>query len=183
MKTSKRSGLLFGALALVLTATTALGTTAFAASTTSKSSNPQQQANPVAVMAQPTSASATTDSPTKDTIATATGDTGQVNGTKLDKDVEQPEGAESQNEVQDQGKEAAENAALAAKATVTEQEAIQIAQNANPGYTFVVDELGDENGVIVYELKGKDASGKVLEVHVDAGSGALIQESDSEHDD
>jgi uncharacterized membrane protein YkoI len=106
-----------------------------------------------------------------------------VNGTKLDKDVEQPEGAESQNEVQDQGKEAAENAALAAKATVTEQEAIQIAQNANPGYTFVVDELGDENGVIVYELKGKDASGKVLEVHVDAGSGALIQESDSEHDD
>ncbi|MBP3038871.1 PepSY domain-containing protein [Bacillaceae bacterium Marseille-Q3522] len=87
------------------------------------------------------------------------------------------------DEAKDPAKEAAENAALAAKATVTEQEAIQIAQEANTGYTFTVAELGNENGVIAYDLKGSDTAGKTLNVHVDANSGAIIQESDSEHED
>jgi uncharacterized membrane protein YkoI len=46
-----------------------------------------------------------------------------------------------------------------------------------------VDELGSDNGIIAYELKGTNADGKKLEVHVDAASGALLQESDSEYND
>lgn len=146
MKTTKRSGLLIGAMALTLMVTTALGgTTAFAAST--NSNLPQ--------------ASVTSNA---DTNLNVTSDS-----------------AEAGDEAQDTAKETAENAALAAKATVTEQEAIQIAQDANIGYTFTVAELGSENGVIAYDLKGTDAAGKVLEIHVDASSGAILQESDSEY--
>ena len=148
MKTTKRSGLLIGAMALTLMVTTALGgTTAFAAST--NSNLPQAS-------------------------ITSSADT-NLN--------EASESAQTENEAKDTAKEAAENAALAAKATVTEQKAIQIAQDANAGYTFTVAELGSENGVIAYDLKGTDTTGKALEVHVDASNGAILQASDSEYEE
>ncbi|MDD3227981.1 MAG: PepSY domain-containing protein [Oscillospiraceae bacterium] len=148
MKTTKRSGLLIGAMALTLMTTTALGgTTAFAAST---NSNPPQ-------------ASVVSNADSNLNVSS--------------------ESAETENEAKDTAKEAAENAALAAKATVTEQEAIQIAQDANTGYTFTVAELGSENGVIAYDLKGTDTAGKTMEVHVDASNGAILQESDSEYEE
>ena len=76
----------------------------------------------------------------------------------------------------------ADKAVLASEAEVTEAEAVSIADAANPGYTFKVEELESENGVIAYELKGSDPSGVTLEVEVNAGDGTIMAESEGENE-
>ena len=76
----------------------------------------------------------------------------------------------------------ADKAVLASEAEVTEAEAVSIAEAANPGYTFTVEELDGENGVIAYELKGSDPSGGTLEVEVNAGDGTIMAESEGENE-
>ncbi len=76
----------------------------------------------------------------------------------------------------------ADKAVLASEAEVTEAEAVSIAEAANPGYTFKVEELDSENGVIAYELKGSDPSGVTLEVEVNAGDGTIMAESEGENE-
>ena len=76
----------------------------------------------------------------------------------------------------------ADKAVLASEAEVTEAEAVSIAEAANPGYTFTVEELDSENGVIAYELKGSDPSGGTLEVEVNAGDGTIMAESEGENE-
>ena len=76
----------------------------------------------------------------------------------------------------------ADKAVLASEAEVTEAEAVSIADAANPGYTFKVEELDSENGVIAYELKGSDPSGGTLEVEVNAGDGTIMAESEGENE-
>ena len=65
---------------------------------------------------------------------------------------------------------------------VLASEAVSIADAANPGYTFKVEELESENGVIAYELKGSDPSGVTLEVEVNAGDGTIMAESEGENE-
>ena len=73
-------------------------------------------------------------------------------------------------------------AALAAQAKITEADAIAAAEAANSGYSFTVDELGSENGALVYELKGTDSNGNKLKVLVDATDGSIVtQASDAEN--
>lgn len=170
MQKKKPFGWLTGAIALTVLVASVLATTAFAANATSANSGTTQASVTAAADTNPNAAS---DS------ATITKDAAKDAVESVDK----LDAAENENEARDHAKETAEKAALAAKATVTEQEAIQIAEKANSGYTFTVDELGSDNGVIAYELKGTNAAGKKLEVHVDANSGALLQKSDSENDD
>ena len=158
MPKMKPIGLLTGAIVLTMLATPVLAITMNAGNTNSNT----VQTSAVTADTNP--------SPASDAAAAVS-------------NADKQDAAETDNETQDKAKETAEKAALAAKATVTEQEAVQIAQNAYNGYTFKVADLGSENGVIAYELTGTDAAGKTLEVHVDAGSGALLQQSDSEHDD
>ena len=76
----------------------------------------------------------------------------------------------------------ADKAVLASEAEVTEAEAVSIAEAANPGYTFTVEELDSKNGVISYELKGSDPSGGTLEVEVNAGDGTIMAESEGENE-
>lgn len=167
MQKKKPIGLLTGAIALALLVTSVFVSTAFAANTASANNSAMQENVTAPADTNPDTASraaATTDSVTEAADST-----------------DKQDAAEAENEAQDKAKETAENTTLATKAKVTEQEAIQIAEKANSGYTFIVDELGSDNGVIAYELKGTNADGKKLEVHVDAVSGALLQESDSEY--
>ncbi len=170
MQKKKPIGWLTGAIALAVLVASVFATTAFAANATSANSNTTQ---PSVIAAADTNTNAASGAATLTKDAT----------TDAVESVDKQEAAENENKAQDNARETAEKAALAAKATVTEQEAIQIAEKANSGYTFTVDELGNDNGVIAYELKGTNANGKKQEVHVDANSGALLQKSDSENDD
>ena len=73
-------------------------------------------------------------------------------------------------------------AALAAQAKITEADAIAAAEAANSGYSFTVDELGSENGALVYELKGTDSNGNKLKALIDATDGSIVtQAADAEN--
>lgn len=67
-------------------------------------------------------------------------------------------------------------AALAGKATLTEQQAIDAALAANPGATVVSVKLGDENGVVIYEVEIADGNG---EIKVDANTGTILPEDNN----
>lgn len=73
-----------------------------------------------------------------------------------------------------------DTAVLASQAKITEAEAITIAENANAGCTFTVDELDSEGGIIIYDLKGTDQNGGKIKVEVNAVDGTII--ADSEQD-
>lgn len=73
--------------------------------------------------------------------------------------------------------------ALAAQAKITEADAIATAEAANSGYSFTVDELGSENGALVYELKGTDSNGNKLEVLVDATDGSIVADVSGDEKD
>lgn len=76
----------------------------------------------------------------------------------------------------------ADKAVLASEAKVTEAEAVSIAEAANPGYTFKVEELDSENGVIFYELKGSGQSGGAVELEINADDGTIMAESEGENE-
>ena len=105
-------------------------------------------------------------------------ETADVLETEETNDVEEPEDAEEQ---EDPAEEAAEDAALAGTAKITEAEALAIAEKAYAGYTFVSDGLENENGTTVYGLIGtKD--GKSIEVKVDSTTGNILPEQDGEYE-
>lgn len=72
------------------------------------------------------------------------------------------------------GDSSADDAALAAKATVTADEAAKTAADANSGYTVIINHLEDENGTVLYEIKMADTTGNKLEVKVDAAAGTIL---------
>ncbi len=65
--------------------------------------------------------------------------------------------------------EAAEAAALASKAVISEQQAIDVALAANPGTTLVKASLDNENGVVVYSVELSNGA----DVKVDATTGQI----------
>jgi hypothetical protein len=76
--------------------------------------------------------------------------------------------------------DAAEQAALQAKAKITADQAKAAALAKYPGATVNKVELEDENGKVVYGVKLTDSSGKQWDVKVDAGNGAVVSsESDA----
>ena len=64
-------------------------------------------------------------------------------------------------------------AEMAAAAKVTIDQAIKAASDKAPGKVIEA-ELEKKHGTIVWEVEVVTAEGKVLEVHVDADSGAVI---------
>ncbi|MDD3363550.1 MAG: PepSY domain-containing protein [Syntrophomonas sp.] len=72
------------------------------------------------------------------------------------------------------GDEAKEDAALASMAKISKDEAANSAKSAYPEYTVNSNDLGDENGNLVYEVKMADKTGAVLEVKVDAGNAKVL---------
>ncbi|MEA2651847.1 MAG: hypothetical protein QOI85_1568 [Chloroflexota bacterium] len=69
--------------------------------------------------------------------------------------------------------EAAEGAALAALATVSQADAESAALGAVNG-EVVTAELGNENGYVVWSVEVRDAAGMSTEVAIDAGSGDVL---------
>lgn len=81
------------------------------------------------------------------------------------------------SEQENDSEDAAKQAELAAQVKITEAEAISAAQTAVPGWTFGKSELDSENGTVIYELKGTDASGNKQTIHVNAMDGSIVQET------
>lgn len=78
--------------------------------------------------------------------------------------------------------EADESAGLAALATLSEADARAAATGAVPGEVGEV-ELENENGSVVWSVEVTDASGAAVEVKVDAGNGAILdQQADDDED-
>lgn len=69
--------------------------------------------------------------------------------------------------------EAKETVEMAAKAKVTIDEAIKTASEKVPG-KVVEAELEKKHGTLVWEVEVVTAENKVMEVHIDAESGAVI---------
>ena len=82
---------------------------------------------------------------------------------------EMPDANEANEPAEDPAAEAAEAAALASKATISEQQAIDAALAANPGTTMVKVSLDDENGLVVYSVELSNGA----DVHVDATTGQI----------
>jgi uncharacterized membrane protein YkoI len=70
--------------------------------------------------------------------------------------------------------EAAETAALAALAKLSEADAKNAALAKFPGATVTKASLGDENGSVVWEIQLTDSSNVAQEVKIDAGNGAIL---------
>ncbi|MGE5630912.1 MAG: PepSY domain-containing protein [Caulobacteraceae bacterium] len=70
--------------------------------------------------------------------------------------------------------EAKDDAALASKAKISKEDAINAAKAAYPEYSVKNADLGDENGNLVYEVKMSDKAGTILEVKVDAGNANIL---------
>jgi hypothetical protein len=70
--------------------------------------------------------------------------------------------------------EQAEADALKALAKISADQAKQAALDANKGATVSKVGLDDENGFLVYSVQLKDASGKAMDVKVDAGNGKIL---------
>lgn len=78
------------------------------------------------------------------------------------------------------GGEEAENAALSGLAVITPEEAATAAGSAVAG-TVGTAALENENGFVVYQVDVTAADGSVVEVKVDAGTGAVLaQEADND---
>ncbi|BCS82168.1 PepSY domain-containing protein [Anaerocellum diazotrophicum] len=63
---------------------------------------------------------------------------------------------------------------LITKAKISKNEVENIVKSAYPGSTLQKIDIGDENGLIIYEVKMTDKSGKVLNVKVDASNGKIV---------
>lgn len=100
---------------------------------------------------------------------------------------EDPETVNTQQEELSEVDEAAEAAALADKAVIGKQQAIDVALAANPSTTLITASLDNENGMVVYSVELSNGS----DVKVDATTGQItstnqvdkqmeISDSDSE---
>jgi uncharacterized membrane protein YkoI len=78
--------------------------------------------------------------------------------------------------------EAAEAAGLEGLTTVTAEEATGAALAAQPGATLVDVSLGNENGTVVYEVTVMDAAGTTVEVKVDAGNAAVLDQQSGDNE-
>lgn len=102
--------------------------------------------------------------------------------TNPEDDGSDAEEADDTADEQDGEEEADDDAALAAKAALTETEANKIALAAYPDATVLSTKLEDENGVVIYEVKIKTADGTTTEVKVDATNGTALP-ADNENED
>ena len=137
---------------------------------------------PLTAMAAQTNAPQAQQSAASDSVKANTGTTAQTPQTP------QPSNGNGQNsapapagqlqtQTGDQENEdaAAQQAQLAARAKITEAEAITAAQAAYPGSTVTGKEPDGENGTVLYDLKVQLADGsKAFEAAVDAVTGELL---------
>ena len=137
---------------------------------------------PLTAMAAQTNAPQAQQSAASDSVKANTGTTAQTPQTP------QPSNGNGQNSApapagqlqtqtgdQENEDDAAQQAQLAARAKITEAEAITAAQAAYPGSTVTVKGLDGENGSVFYELKVQPADGsKAFEAAVDAVTGELL---------
>ena len=86
----------------------------------------------------------------------------------------QPAPASSEAQGQHEADEAAESAALASQAKVTESQANTTALGQFPGGTVSKTELDNENGTVIYSVHLTDSAGKQQEVKVDATTGTVL---------
>jgi uncharacterized membrane protein YkoI len=77
--------------------------------------------------------------------------------------------------------EAGESSALQSMAKITPDQARDAALAAVPGTADKI-ELDNENGNVVYSVQITDASGKVTDVKVDAGNGAVLHQDSAQND-
>ncbi len=115
------------------------------------------QAPPQAQPQPPTATEEPSGGPDTDTVEQQDGPQDTVEGT------EAPEANGADNE-------AAAAAALAGKATLSEQQARDTALAANPGTTVTKVSLDDENGTVVYSVELSNGA----DVKVDAQSGKIV---------
>ncbi|MHB1419648.1 MAG: PepSY domain-containing protein [Bacillota bacterium] len=66
-------------------------------------------------------------------------------------------------------------AALAAKAKITQDEAVKAAKTAYPDYEVKEVSLGEEDTFLVYEVNMVNKAGEALDVKVDAGDSKIIK--------
>jgi len=96
-------------------------------------------------------------------------------------DQNKPEANDGVGETKGNADEAKESADLAPLAKITENEAVDAAKTAHPGYDVKNTTLENENGSVVYGVEMSGQSGKSLDVKVDAGDAkVLASENDSE---
>ena len=121
-------------------------------------------------------------------------ETAEVEGVE-DNDATETEGVDDNDETQDPSyvssitapedenlTEEEEAAALKDLAVITPEEATAAALAAVPGTVDKV-ELDNENGAIVYSVEITDASGKQIDVKVDAGNGTVVhQDADEDYE-
>ncbi len=127
----------------------------------------RQAAAPVAAPATPAPTEEPKAGPDTDTVEQQDG---PQSGAQDGETKDSPADAETKDNTEQPGNEAADAAALAGKASVTADQAKATALAANPGATVVKAELGDENGVIVYSVELSSGA----DVKVDANSGAIL---------
>jgi uncharacterized membrane protein YkoI len=117
-------------------------------------------------------------------------DTTEVDQQDSNDAIEAPETADAPEDAvtekggdpQDSATEAAEDAVLASNAVITAAQAEEAVYAAYPGCTITGTKLGDENGVVIYEVSITDTSGTALDVKVDAAD-AKVLSADSGADD
>lgn len=63
---------------------------------------------------------------------------------------------------------------LTTKAKISKNEVESVIKSAYPNSVIQKIDIGDENGLIIYEVKITDKSGKVLNVKVDASNGKIV---------
>lgn len=80
----------------------------------------------------------------------------------------------SQDESKDKSAEEKNDAALASKAKISGDEAVNAVKAAYPENTVQRAVLGDENGYLIYEVKMTDKAGKAFKVKVDAGNAKIL---------
>ena len=144
-------------------------------------------ANPGSDGASSTGTSVTTGSSgtTNDDATESEGDESdevQITGTitapeELPDDQEAPDGS-----AEEKTQEEAETAALAALATVTEDQARAAATDAVPG-TITEIELDEKNGFVVWEAVVTQEDGTTVEVLIDAGDGSVLAKEAADDDD
>lgn len=87
---------------------------------------------------------------------------------------------------QDNDEEVADNveqAQLAKKATISQQQSIDIATKQVAG-SVLKSELEDEDGLVVYSVTIKDNQGQEKEIHVDAKTGSIVKvENENQQND
>lgn len=68
-----------------------------------------------------------------------------------------------------------EHADLRAQAVLSEADAVAKAQKLYPSFTFSVDSLCKDDGIVMYELNGRNTAGKKQEVNINAADGTVVK--------